>query len=118
MNQSVIYSHHYSPVWGCHLASLPSPRMWAVGLKVGPWCCVRAGGIFLGSWLMSLITAAWSDVLFLQPGCLDAVEVAQGCDGPLGLTQADVEPGHLRAEAQDVCHQLLEGPFGQCHAQV
>uniref|UniRef100_A0A8D2ECW6 SCO-spondin n=1 Tax=Theropithecus gelada TaxID=9565 RepID=A0A8D2ECW6_THEGE len=53
-----------------------------------------------------------------EPGCLDAVEVAQGCDGPLGLTQADVEPGHLRAEAQDVCHQLLEGPFGQCHAQV
>uniref|UniRef100_A0A2I3GQ68 SCO-spondin n=1 Tax=Nomascus leucogenys TaxID=61853 RepID=A0A2I3GQ68_NOMLE len=53
-----------------------------------------------------------------EPGCLDAVEVAQGCDGPLGLTEADVEPDHLRAEAQDVCHQLLEGPFGQCHAQV
>ncbi|XP_078198084.1 SCO-spondin isoform X14 [Callithrix jacchus] len=53
-----------------------------------------------------------------EPGCLDAVEVAKGCDGPLRLTEADVEPGHLRAEAQDMCHQLLEGPFRQCHAQV
>lgn len=26
--------------------------------------------------------------------------------------------GRLRAEAQDVCHQLLDGPFRECHAQV
>ena len=28
------------------------------------------------------------------------------------------EAGQLRAEAQDVCHQLLEGPFRECHTQV
>ncbi|XP_069932953.1 SCO-spondin [Oryctolagus cuniculus] len=53
-----------------------------------------------------------------EPGCLDAVEVAQGCEGLLGDTGAGVEPGRLRAEAQDVCHQLLDSPFRQCHAQV
>ncbi|XP_004430689.1 PREDICTED: SCO-spondin [Ceratotherium simum simum] len=53
-----------------------------------------------------------------EPGCLDAVEVAPGCDDPLRGTEAGMEAGQLRAEAQDVCHQLLEGPFRECHAQV
>ncbi|XP_053409722.1 SCO-spondin-like [Nycticebus coucang] len=53
-----------------------------------------------------------------EPGCLDAVEAAQGCEGPLGNTEVGMEPGQLRAEAQDVCHQLLDTPFQQCHAQV
>nr|XP_044630662.1 SCO-spondin [Equus asinus] len=29
-----------------------------------------------------------------------------------------MQAGQLRAEAQDVCHQLLDGPFRECHAQV
>ncbi|XP_042533232.1 SCO-spondin-like [Dipodomys spectabilis] len=53
-----------------------------------------------------------------EPECPDAVEVAQGCAGPLGGTEAGMEVGRLQAEAQDVCHQLLEAPFQQCHAQV
>ncbi|KAF7482818.1 hypothetical protein GHT09_005838 [Marmota monax] len=53
-----------------------------------------------------------------EPGCLDAVEVDQGCEGPLKGTEAGMDAGQLRAEAQDVCHQLLESPFWQCHAQV
>ncbi|KAI4585199.1 hypothetical protein MJG53_006733 [Ovis ammon polii x Ovis aries] len=51
-------------------------------------------------------------------GCLDAVEAAQGCEDPLRDTETDTEAGRLRAEAQDVCHQLLEGPFRECHTQV
>ncbi|XP_070371679.1 SCO-spondin isoform X2 [Equus asinus] len=53
-----------------------------------------------------------------EPGCLDAVEVAPGCDDPLRGTEAGMQAGQLRAEAQDVCHQLLDGPFRECHAQV
>lgn len=33
-------------------------------------------------------------------------------------TEAGMEAGQLEAEAQDVCHQLLESPFRECHAQV
>uniref|UniRef100_H0VSR4 SCO-spondin n=1 Tax=Cavia porcellus TaxID=10141 RepID=H0VSR4_CAVPO len=53
-----------------------------------------------------------------EPGCLDAVEAVQGCEGPMEGAEAGMQPGQLRAEAQDVCHQLLEGAFSQCHAQV
>ncbi|XP_037691794.1 SCO-spondin-like [Choloepus didactylus] len=53
-----------------------------------------------------------------EPGCLDAVEAARGCEEPLEGSEADTEAGQLRAEAQDVCHQLLDGPFRECHAQV
>uniref|UniRef100_UPI004038E811 SCO-spondin-like n=1 Tax=Callospermophilus lateralis TaxID=76772 RepID=UPI004038E811 len=53
-----------------------------------------------------------------EPGCLDAVEMDQGCEGPLKGREAGMDAGQLRAEAQDVCHQLLESPFWQCHAQV
>ncbi|XP_008064182.1 SCO-spondin [Carlito syrichta] len=53
-----------------------------------------------------------------EPGCLDAVEAAQGCEDSPGDTEMGVELGQLQAEAQDVCHQLLDSPFGQCHAQV
>ncbi|ELK05197.1 SCO-spondin [Pteropus alecto] len=52
------------------------------------------------------------------PGCPDAAEAAQGCEDPLRGTEADTEAGQLRAEAQDVCHQLLDSPFRECHAQV
>lgn len=60
--------------------------------------------------------SAWS--VCPQPGCLDAVEAVQGCEGPMEGAEAGMQPGQLRAEAQDVCHQLLEGAFSQCHAQV
>ncbi|GAB1290783.1 SCO-spondin [Apodemus speciosus] len=53
-----------------------------------------------------------------DPGCLDAVEVARGCEGLLEGTLPALEGSKLRAQAQDVCHQLLEGPFWQCHGQV
>ncbi|XP_008583107.1 PREDICTED: SCO-spondin, partial [Galeopterus variegatus] len=53
-----------------------------------------------------------------EPGCLDVVEAAQGCEDALEDTEADTETAQLRAEAQDICHQLLDGPFGQCHTQV
>uniref|UniRef100_A0A8D0TL61 SCO-spondin n=1 Tax=Sus scrofa TaxID=9823 RepID=A0A8D0TL61_PIG len=53
-----------------------------------------------------------------EPGCLDAVEAAQGCEDPLRGTEAGMEPGQLQAEAQDVCHQLLDSPFRDCHVQV
>ncbi|KAM5255351.1 SCO-spondin-like [Ctenodactylus gundi] len=53
-----------------------------------------------------------------EPGCLNAVEVTLGCDDLLKGVEMGTEAGELRAEAQDVCHQLLEGPFQQCHAQV
>ncbi|XP_055461492.1 SCO-spondin [Psammomys obesus] len=53
-----------------------------------------------------------------EPGCLDTVEVARGCEGLLEGTQAGLEAGKLQAQAQDVCHQLLEDPFWQCHGQV
>ncbi|GAB5568912.1 otogelin-like protein [Prionailurus iriomotensis] len=53
-----------------------------------------------------------------EPGCLDAVEAAQGCEDPVRGTEAGMEAGQLEAEAQDVCHQLLESPFRECHAQV
>ncbi|OWK06839.1 SSPO [Cervus elaphus hippelaphus] len=53
-----------------------------------------------------------------EPGCLDAVEATQGCEDPLRGTETGLEAGQLRAEAQDMCHQLLEGPFRECHAQV
>ncbi|VFV40639.1 Hypothetical predicted protein [Lynx pardinus] len=52
-----------------------------------------------------------------EPGCLDAVEAAQGCEDPVRGTEAGMEAGQLEAEAQDVCHQLLESPFRECHAQ-
>lgn len=29
-----------------------------------------------------------------------------------------MEAGQLQTEAQDVCHQLLDGPFRECHAQM
>lgn len=74
--------------------------------------------IFLMSWLISLILAPWPDSDCPQLGCLDAVEAAQGCEDPLRDTETDTEAGRLRAEAQDVCHQLLEGPFRECHTQV
>ncbi|XP_048069099.1 SCO-spondin [Ursus arctos] len=48
-----------------------------------------------------------------EPGCLDSVEAAQGCEDPPSGTEAGME-----AEAQDVCHQLLDSPFRECHAQV
>ena len=70
------------------------------------------------SWLISLILAPWPDSNCPQPGCLDAVEAAQGCEDPLRGTETGMEAGQLRAEAQDVCHQLLEGPFRECHTQV
>lgn len=79
---------------------------------------MRAVAIFLVSWLMCLILAPWPDSTCPQPGCLDAVEVAPGCDDPLRGTEAGMQAGQLRAEAQDVCHQLLDGPFRECHAQV
>nr|XP_045016023.1 SCO-spondin [Jaculus jaculus] len=50
-----------------------------------------------------------------EPGCLDAVEVTQGCEGSL---VEGVEAGRIQSEAQEVCQQLLEGPFRHCHAQV
>ncbi|ERE66224.1 SCO-spondin isoform 1 [Cricetulus griseus] len=53
-----------------------------------------------------------------EPGCLDAVEVAKGCEGALQGTQTGLEAGKLQAQAQDMCHKLLEDPFWQCHAQV
>ncbi|CAO2603537.1 Sspo, partial [Lemmus lemmus] len=53
-----------------------------------------------------------------EPECLDAVEVAQGCEGSLQGTQTGLEMGRLQAQAQDICHQLLEDPFWQCHVQV
>lgn len=53
-----------------------------------------------------------------EPECLDAVEVAQGCEGILQGTHTGLETGKLQAQAQDICHQLLEGPFWQCHVQV
>ncbi|XP_045352374.1 SCO-spondin-like [Leopardus geoffroyi] len=53
-----------------------------------------------------------------EPGCLDAVEAAQGCEDPVRGREAGMEAGQLEAEAQDVCHQLLESPFRECHAQV
>ncbi|XP_017177065.1 SCO-spondin isoform X4 [Mus musculus] len=53
-----------------------------------------------------------------EPGCLDAVEVAWGCESLLGGTLTDLEAVKLQAQAQDMCHQLLEGPFWQCHGQV
>ena len=74
--------------------------------------------IFLMSWLISLILAPWPDSHCPQLGCLDAVEAAQGCEDPLRGTETGTEAGQLRAEAQDVCHQLLEGPFRECHTQV
>lgn len=79
---------------------------------------MRAVAIFLVSLLMCLIPAPWPDSNCPQPGCLDAVEAARGCEDPLRGTEADTEAGQLRAEAQDVCHQLLDGPFRECHAQV
>ncbi|CAK7295104.1 SSPO [Vulpes lagopus] len=48
-----------------------------------------------------------------EPGCLDSVEAAQGCEDPLRGTKASTE-----AEAQDVCHQLLDSPFRECHVQA
>ncbi|KAG8508993.1 LOW QUALITY PROTEIN: SCO-spondin, partial [Galemys pyrenaicus] len=48
----------------------------------------------------------------------EAVEMTQSCEDPLRVTEADLEASLLRAEAQDVCHQLLDGPFRECHAQV
>ncbi|KAM5303201.1 LOW QUALITY PROTEIN: SCO-spondin-like [Glossophaga mutica] len=36
-----------------------------------------------------------------EPGCLDALEAAQGCEEPLGSSEAGVEAGRLRAEARD-----------------
>ncbi|XP_039109837.1 SCO-spondin-like [Hyaena hyaena] len=53
-----------------------------------------------------------------EPGCLDAVGAAQGCEDPLRGTEAGMEAGQLQAEAQDVCYQLLDSPFRECHAQV
>ncbi|XP_004594559.2 SCO-spondin [Ochotona princeps] len=53
-----------------------------------------------------------------EPGCLDAVEASQGCEGPLRDAESSVDPGQLQAEAQDLCHQLLDSPFWQCHVQV
>lgn len=41
------------------------------------------------------------------------MEAAQGCEDPLRGTKASTE-----AEAQDVCHQLLDSPFRECHVQV
>lgn len=46
------------------------------------------------------------------------MEAAHGCEAPLEGLEAGMEAGQLRAEAQDMCHQLLEVPFRQCHAQV
>ncbi|KAB1276572.1 SCO-spondin [Camelus dromedarius] len=79
---------------------------------------MRAIANFLMSWLTSLILAPWLYSNYSQPGCPDAVEAAQGCEDPLRSPEAGMEPGQLRAEAQDVCHQLLDGPFRECHAQV
>ncbi|KAK2507918.1 hypothetical protein MC885_019192 [Smutsia gigantea] len=45
------------------------------------------------------------------------IEAAQGCEDPLRGTEVGVEAGPLHAEAQDVCHQLLDGPFRDYHAQ-
>ncbi|XP_005404818.1 PREDICTED: SCO-spondin [Chinchilla lanigera] len=53
-----------------------------------------------------------------EPECPDAVEATQGCEGLVEGAKAGMEAGQLRAEARDVCHQLLEGLFSQCHAQV
>ncbi|KAM9651443.1 SCO-spondin-like [Trichechus inunguis] len=50
-----------------------------------------------------------------EPGCVDATEAAPVCTGPLGGME---EASQLRAEAQDVCHLLLSGPFRECHVQV
>ncbi|XP_044534907.1 SCO-spondin-like [Gracilinanus agilis] len=53
-----------------------------------------------------------------QPGCLDAMEVAPGCKGSTGDQGAGIGAGVLQAEAQDICHQLLDGVFRECHAQI
>lgn len=53
-----------------------------------------------------------------QPGCLDAVEVARGCEDLLEGTLTGLKAGKLQAQAQDMCHQLLEDPFWPCHTQV
>ncbi|XP_068939311.1 SCO-spondin-like [Petaurus breviceps papuanus] len=53
-----------------------------------------------------------------EPGCLDAVEAARGCMSSSNNVEAGMGAGVLQAEAQDVCHQLLEGVFRECHVQV
>ncbi|KAM7121113.1 LOW QUALITY PROTEIN: SCO-spondin-like [Molossus nigricans] len=44
-----------------------------------------------------------------EPGCLDAVEAAQGCEESLRGTEGGMEAGQLRAEAQDN-GEWREGP--------
>lgn len=51
--------------------------------------------IFLVSFFMCLISAPWPNSSCPQPGCLDAVEAAQGCEDPLKGTEAGVESGQL-----------------------
>ncbi|XP_074051346.1 SCO-spondin-like [Macrotis lagotis] len=53
-----------------------------------------------------------------EPGCLDAMEAAQGCKGSSEGVEVDPDIGVLQAEAQDICHQLLDGVFRECHIQV
>ncbi|KAM6201811.1 SCO-spondin-like [Rhynchocyon petersi] len=49
-----------------------------------------------------------------EPGCVDVTEASLGCEGPLVMEEVT----QLWAEAQDVCHLLLDSPFAECHAQV
>lgn len=63
---------------------------------------MRSVTIFLVSLFMCLISAPWPNSNCPQPGCLDAVEAAQGCEDPLKGTEAGMEAGQLQAEAQDV----------------
>lgn len=75
---------------------------------------MRAVATFLVSLFMCFIPAPWPDSHCPHPGRLDAVEAATGCEDPLRGIEAGIEAGQL----QDVCHQLLDGPFRGCHVQV
>lgn len=89
------------------MSGLAAMTMGTLGTHEG-----RVVAAFLVSWLMSLIPH-WPEFLCLQPGCLDSAEAAQGCEGPLSSSEAS-----MQADAQDVCYQLLDSPFRECHAQV
>lgn len=83
---------------------------------------------------VSLQAAVRAEAIFLVPlfmcPCLSpdiqlSTAWVSGCGGgspglrgaPEG-TEVGVEAGQRRAEAQDVRHELLDGLFGECHAQV
>lgn len=101
--------------WAHHIATIYSPGL--VGTTV------EAGGNCEDDNHFPVFLANFPHHCFLvclcpQPGCLDTVEVARGCEGLLEGTLTGLEAGKLQAQAQDLCHQLLEDPFSQCHGQV